>query len=177
MPWQMAIADFVSALCKVSVEEVSSAPPRTFSLQKLVEVASCNMDRIRFVWSRVWSIIGKHFMRVGRDQNLSISMTAVDSLRQLMKKFLEQPELANFQFQKDFIRPFESLMILNPHVQLRELVRLLCLLLWPGVSCHQKLLHCLLADCSLPCPDRSGPRREHQVWLAQSVRCVRHCSL
>ncbi len=49
-------------------------------------------------------------------------MTAIDALRQLMMKFLDKPELANFQFQKDFIRPFELLMISNPHPQQRELI-------------------------------------------------------
>ncbi len=65
-----AIVDFVSALCRVSVEEVNTQPPRTFSLQKLVEVAYFNMDRIRFVWSRVWAVMGRHFIRVGRDKQV-----------------------------------------------------------------------------------------------------------
>ena len=42
-----------------------------------------------------------------------ISFFAVDSLRQLSMKFIEKGELANFRFQKDFLRPFEYIMKSN----------------------------------------------------------------
>ncbi len=42
-----------------------------------------------------------------------VSFFVVDSLRQLSMKFLEKGELANFRFQKDFLRPFEHIMKRN----------------------------------------------------------------
>lgn len=42
-----------------------------------------------------------------------MAIFAVDSLRQLSMKFLEKGELANFRFQKDFLRPFEHIMKKN----------------------------------------------------------------
>lgn len=46
-----AITDFIRSICKVSNDELDDdANPRTFSLQKLVEVADLNMSRIAFVW-------------------------------------------------------------------------------------------------------------------------------
>jgi len=47
-------------------------------------------------------------------------MYAIDSLRQLSMKFLEKDELASFQFQKHFFRPFELIMLHNPSHGTRE---------------------------------------------------------
>jgi brefeldin A-inhibited guanine nucleotide-exchange protein len=45
-----------------------------------------------------------------------VAFFVVDSLRQLSMKFLEKGELANFRFQKDFLRPFEHIMKRNEYV-------------------------------------------------------------
>ena len=43
------IVQFIEELCRISKEELSDEDrPRKFSLQKLVEVASLNMNRVRF---------------------------------------------------------------------------------------------------------------------------------
>lgn len=49
-------------------------------------------------------------------------MYAIDSLRQLSMKFLEKDELANYQFQKEFLRPFEHIFSNQPVEDLRYLV-------------------------------------------------------
>jgi hypothetical protein len=49
-------------------------------------------------------------------------MYALDSLRQLARKFLEKGELGNYQFQKDFLKPFEIVMTQNSNPEIRELV-------------------------------------------------------
>lgn len=54
---------------------------RTFFLQRIVEVAEVNIDRIKIIWSRMWNIIKVHFARVGCHQNSIISMYAIDSLK------------------------------------------------------------------------------------------------
>ena len=54
--------------------------------------------------------------------NLGVSLYAIDSLRQLAMKFLEKDELAAFQFQKQFFRPFELVMQQNASVEARELI-------------------------------------------------------
>jgi brefeldin A-inhibited guanine nucleotide-exchange protein len=68
------------------------------------------MNRIRFVWARIWGTLANHFTKVGCDESLRISMYAVDSLKQLAMKFLEKDELANYHFQKEFLKPFEEIM-------------------------------------------------------------------
>ncbi|XP_041101817.1 brefeldin A-inhibited guanine nucleotide-exchange protein 1-like isoform X2 [Polyodon spathula] len=118
-----AIVDFVRWLCSVSMDELASTThPRMFSLQKIVEISYYNMGRIRLQWSRIWEVIGDHFNKVGCNPNEDVAIFAVDSLRQLSMKFLEKGELANFRFQKDFLRPFEHIMKKNRSPTIRDMV-------------------------------------------------------
>ncbi|MGH0145720.1 UNVERIFIED_CONTAM: hypothetical protein FKN15_024671 [Acipenser sinensis] len=118
-----AIVDFVRWLCAVSMDELASPHhPRMFSLQKIVEISYYNMNRIRLQWSRIWQVIGDHFNKVGCNPNEDVAIFAVDSLRQLSMKFLEKGELANFRFQKDFMRPFEHIMKKNKSPTIRDMV-------------------------------------------------------
>lgn len=123
-----AIVDFVRALCQVSNEELNNSNQvRLFSLQKLVEISYYNMDRIRLQWSKIWSILGEHFNRVGCSSNEEVSIFAIDSLRQLSMKFIEKGEFSNFRFQKDFLMPFECIMRNNSSVSIRDMVvRCIC---------------------------------------------------
>ena len=61
-----------------------------YSLSKIVEIAYYNMQRIRLEWSHIWAVMGEHFNKVGCVANNVISISAVDSLRQLSVKFLEK---------------------------------------------------------------------------------------
>lgn len=61
-----AIVDFVTHLCAVSEHELNNeAGPRVFLLQKIVEITFYNMSRVRYVWSRIWNILAKHFTVAG----------------------------------------------------------------------------------------------------------------
>ncbi|GLT51910.1 hypothetical protein SLA2020_252830 [Shorea laevis] len=118
-----AIIDFVKALCKVSMEELrSTSDPRVFSLTKLVEIAHYNMNRIRLVWSSIWNVLSDFFVTIGCSENLSIAIFAMDSLRQLSMKFLEREELANYNFQNAFMKPFVIVMRKSNAVEIRELI-------------------------------------------------------
>ncbi|EAS07412.2 guanine nucleotide exchange factor (macronuclear) [Tetrahymena thermophila SB210] len=104
-----SIQDFITALCQVSKDELTSKSqtPRIFSLQKIVEIAELNMDRVVIVWNRIWAIIRDHFAEAGCHQNPQIAILAVDSLKQLSQKFFIKEERFNQQFQRDFLKPFE----------------------------------------------------------------------
>ncbi|XP_031128388.1 brefeldin A-inhibited guanine nucleotide-exchange protein 1 [Ipomoea triloba] len=118
-----AIVAFVRALCKVSMSELQSpTDPRVFSLTKIVEVAHYNMNRIRLVWSRIWSVLSNFFVAVGLSENLSVAIFVMDSLRQLAMKFLEREELANYNFQNEFLRPFVIVMQKSSSAEIRELI-------------------------------------------------------
>ncbi|KAF1890378.1 hypothetical protein Lal_00013632 [Lupinus albus] len=118
-----AIVAFVKALCKVSISELQSpTDPRVFGLTKIVEIAHYNMNRIRLVWSRIWNVLSDFFVSVGLSENLSVAIFAMDSLRQLAMKFLEREELANYNFQNEFLRPFVIVMQKSNSTEIRELI-------------------------------------------------------
>ncbi|KAK8467256.1 hypothetical protein PHAVU_008G293100 [Phaseolus vulgaris] len=118
-----AIVAFVKALCKVSISELQSpTDPRVFGLTKIVEIAHYNMNRIRLVWSRIWNVLSDFFVSVGLSENLSVAIFAMDSLRQLSMKFLEREELANYNFQNEFLRPFVIVMQKSNTTEIRELI-------------------------------------------------------
>ncbi|KAK9265382.1 hypothetical protein L1049_012507 [Liquidambar formosana] len=118
-----AVIDFVKALCKVSIEELRSpSDPRVFSLTKIVEIAHYNMNRIRLVWSSIWHVLSDFFVTIGCSENLSIAIFAMDSLRQLSMKFLDREELANYNFQNEFMKPFVIVMRKSSAVEIRELI-------------------------------------------------------
>ena len=85
--------------------------PRIFALQRLVEVADYNMNvRSRIAWTQIWETMAQHFASIGCHSNAIVSMFAIDALRQLSFKFLEKPELNDFNFQRLFLRPFLFIM-------------------------------------------------------------------
>lgn len=120
------IIDFVRALTEVSEEEIESSgqseSPRMFALQKMVDVCYYNMDRIRFQWSQLWSIMGEAFNKFGCHYNKTIVFFALDSLRQLSMRFFEIEELAHFKFQKEFLKPFSHIIKNNDSVEIKERV-------------------------------------------------------
>lgn len=126
-----AIVHFVRALTEVSWEEIKISgqndSPRTYSLQKLVEISYYNMSRVRFEWTNIWLVLGEHFNRVGCYNNTSVVFFALDSLRQLSMRFLEIEELPGFKFQKDFLKPFEHVMSNSTAVPVKDMA-LRCLI-------------------------------------------------
>lgn len=104
------IVAFVTCLCEVSKEELQLPEPRIFSLQKLVEVADYNMNRIRLIWSKIWAVLLQHFVDASLHPRIDVALYAVDSLRQLAVKFLEKDELSNYSFQMEFLKPFLIVM-------------------------------------------------------------------
>ncbi|KAI9838812.1 MAG: guanine nucleotide exchange protein for ADP-robosylation factor [Sclerophora amabilis] len=126
-----AIVHFVKALSDVSWQEIQSSgqsdSPRTFSLQKLVEISYYNMTRVRFEWSAIWQVLGVHFNQVGCHTNTNVVFFALDSLRQLSMRFMEIEELPGFKFQKDFLKPFEHVIANTGVVPVKDMI-LRCLI-------------------------------------------------
>jgi brefeldin A-inhibited guanine nucleotide-exchange protein len=125
-----AIIKFVKALCIVSWTEISSTSnsehPFMFCLQRLVEISYYNMKRIRVEWANIWSILGPHFNQVASHSNPQVCLFALDKLRQLAVKFLEIEELSSFKFQKDFLRPFEHVLVNTTDLKIHDMA-LTCL--------------------------------------------------
>lgn len=126
-----AIVHFVRGLSEVSWQEIQSSgqsdSPRTYSLQKLVEISYYNMTRVRFEWANIWQVLGEHFNQVGCHPNTNVVFFALDSLRQLSMRFMELEELPGFKFQKDFLKPFEHIIANSSAVTVKDMV-LRCLI-------------------------------------------------
>ncbi|EFA83259.1 Arf guanyl-nucleotide exchange factor [Heterostelium album PN500] len=117
-----SIVTFVRCLCEVSEEEISHYS-RSYSLIKLVEVIEYNLKRrIRLVFYNIWEIAVSHFTKIGSHQNIEIALHAIDSLRQLASKYMEKEEMSHFNFQNEFLMPFETIMLNNQVPQIRELI-------------------------------------------------------
>ena len=89
LPWE-SLLEMIDFLCEISKNELKDPKkPRIFCLQKLVEVADFNMDRIKIIWSKMWNKIKEYFSEIGAHPNSKISMFVIDSLKQLSIKFLQ----------------------------------------------------------------------------------------
>ncbi|KAJ0948550.1 putative Sec7 domain, mon2, dimerization and cyclophilin-binding domain, Sec7 domain superfamily [Helianthus annuus] len=117
-----SVVEFFTALCNVSVEELKHIPARVYSLQKLVDISYYNMARIRMVWARIWSVLSNHFIAAGSHHDEKVAMYAIDSLKQLVTKYLERAELASFTFQNDILKPFVILMRHSRSERIRKLL-------------------------------------------------------
>ena len=126
-----AMVFFAKALTEVSWDEIkvsgSNESPRTYSLQKIVEISYYNMNRIKIEWSKIWEVLGDHFNKIGCHNNMNIVFFALDSLRQLSMRFMEIEELAGFKFQKDFLKPFEHVLANSSNPTVKDMV-LQCLI-------------------------------------------------
>jgi brefeldin A-inhibited guanine nucleotide-exchange protein len=126
-----AMVFFATALTEISWDEIkvsgSNDSPRTYSLQKIVEISYYNMNRVRYEWSHIWDVLGGHFNQVGCHDNMNVVFSALDSLRQLSMRFMEIEELAGFKFQEDFLKPFELVLANSQSVTIKDLV-LRCLI-------------------------------------------------
>jgi brefeldin A-inhibited guanine nucleotide-exchange protein len=85
--------------------------PDIYSLQKLVEVTHYNMDlRPRLIFSAIWSMVSGHLTSTALHSNAAVAIYAVDSFRQLSIQFLKREELGVFEFQRNFLKPYEVVM-------------------------------------------------------------------
>jgi len=95
-PPTAATATASATTATAAAAQVSPSAPcyaRVFSTSKIVVVAHFNMDRVRLVWSRVWGgLLADFFVSAGCHRSLPVALYAIDALRQLAAKFLEQSE-------------------------------------------------------------------------------------
>lgn len=117
---------FVHALSKLSLEEIEESKnhmePRLFALQKLVDVCYYNSARIRMGWSALWNAaMTEQFSKVLVYPNDRVVALAIDSLRQLSMRLLEQDEMPHFAFQQEFLSPFVHVLKHNNSTSIKVL--------------------------------------------------------
>ncbi|KAK8887340.1 hypothetical protein M9Y10_038379 [Tritrichomonas musculus] len=106
-----SIIDFIRAICHTSNLELAENPPRFFLLEQVRIVAVFNMQRPRYIWMPIWDIIGEYLLNIssGSSAQLDIALMGVNTLTQIAKAFLDQPELTQFHFQRHFMFPFQQI--------------------------------------------------------------------
>lgn len=117
---------FVRALSRISLEEIEESKnnmePRLFALQKLVDVCYYNSARIRMGWSALWdTAMTEQFAKVLVYPNDRVVALAIDSLRQLSMRLLEQDEMPHFAFQQEFLSPFVHVLRFNNSTSIKVL--------------------------------------------------------
>lgn len=55
-------------------------------------------------------MLASHFIFAGNHPDERVYVYSIDSLKQLVMKYLERTELTNFRFQNDILQPFVTLM-------------------------------------------------------------------
>ena len=111
------LLSLLHALIEVS-EKFELAENRLFTCQKIAEICDFNMGRIRLVWTKIWTLVSPYFVRLAGNSVLF----AIDSLRQLALKFLSKPELENYHFQSEFLKPFHQIFSQQCTLQVQELI-------------------------------------------------------
>mmetsp|Transcript_26007 Transcript_26007/g.47138 ORF Transcript_26007/g.47138 Transcript_26007/m.47138 type:complete len:2256 (-) Transcript_26007:305-7072(-) len=97
--------------------------PNIYSLQKLVEVAHYNMgSRPRLIFADIWTTVSAHLTSTALHSNAAVAIYAVDSFRQLSIQFLQREELGVFEFQRRFLKPFETVMSRSEHFSTKEIL-------------------------------------------------------
>ena len=76
----------------------------------MIEVADFNIFRIQIEWTKIWRLISEHIIYVANNYcHDNICVDAIDSLRQIVLKLLQKPDLAIYNFQIDFFKPFQNI--------------------------------------------------------------------
>eukprot|EP01124_Arcella_intermedia_P007339 TRINITY_DN14468_c0_g1_i2.p1 TRINITY_DN14468_c0_g1~~TRINITY_DN14468_c0_g1_i2.p1 ORF type:complete len:2692 (+),score=798.91 TRINITY_DN14468_c0_g1_i2:41-8116(+) len=124
--YSYAVIDIAKSLCELSKEELGLKPPRTFSLQKVVELSIENMHRSQEFWGAMWNLLGEHFSFAVSLQNKRVVTFAINALKQLCLKFLEDERLASYSFQQTFFKPFEVVANIKSRTLREYIVEILC---------------------------------------------------
>ncbi|EFJ29009.1 hypothetical protein SELMODRAFT_410926 [Selaginella moellendorffii] len=91
----------------------------TFSCGCQAEKRECYQGTsIRLVWRRMWNTLSDYFVTVGCSSNFSVAMYTMDSLWQLA----DRDELANYNFQSQFMWPFVIIMQRSASVEIQEFI-------------------------------------------------------
>ncbi len=105
--------EFLECMCEISKRQFKDNEiSKIFFLQKIVETAENNLfNNKKININQIWKILQNFFTKVGVLANTENANTCIDSLRQLVSKFLQKKECNKLQFQPQLFRAF--LQIIN----------------------------------------------------------------
>lgn len=110
----------------VKVCEMELQYSRTFSLTKLFDFVSiCASFSSRLQWRDLWTHACEVFTLAGCGNNTEIALSSLDGLRLIALTYLMREELLNYSFQKEVLKPFESILMANQNVGCRQKVMMI----------------------------------------------------
>ena len=75
---------------------------RVYTLQRIMDAALDNLNRIRLIWGRLWAALAAHLVAAACHADPRVSVLAVGHMRALVQRLLARSELSCFTHQVDF---------------------------------------------------------------------------
>lgn len=117
-----SIVDFVTAMCKVSADELAEKPPRRTMLTYLQEVCIWNMDRPMYIWKDIWNVVGAHLSSQCCLSSDIMASNTVNNIKQMAYIFLKKEEREQFHFQQQFLQPFSNIFDSQNSFDVKDLI-------------------------------------------------------
>ena len=75
---------------------------RVYTLQRIMDAALDNLNRIRLIWGRLWAALAAHLVAAACHADPRVSVLAVAHMRALVQRLLARSELSCFTHQVEF---------------------------------------------------------------------------
>ena len=119
------LLEFIQSLCEIARKEfIDNSITKTFFLQKIVETAENNIfsNKNNININQLWKILSHFFVKVGSLNNTQNSITCIDSLRQLISKFITKKECTLIKFQSELFKPFLQIINITKNLEAKEYI-------------------------------------------------------
>jgi hypothetical protein len=100
------LLEFTQAVCKIAARDLKEKSPRLFLLEQLTFIAYYNIDRPYFIWVSLWRVLDEQLRRIATAPSDTIATLGINVLRSLAERFLGNPKLSSYRFQKQFMKTF-----------------------------------------------------------------------
>lgn len=122
---QQSFIDFIKSLCKFTRELfISGKITKQFWFDMLVSVLETNIHRtINNEWSEVWNEVSNFSIEIGLSENVSDATVVVNSLKQLIKKYLNfSKETNTINYQQKFFKPLLKIWQNTLHDETKKMI-------------------------------------------------------
>ena len=119
------LVEFVQSMCEIARKDfMENGLTKTFFLQKIVETSETNIfsGKKGININQLWKILSHFFVKVGSLNNVENSITCIDSLRQLVSKFLTKKECNENKFQSELFKPFLQIINISKSNETKEYI-------------------------------------------------------
>ena len=119
------LIEFIQSMCEIARKEfVDNGLTKTFFLQKIVETSENNIfsNKKGINLNQIWKILSHFFVKIGSLNKTENSITCIDSLRQLVSKFLTNKQCNENKFQNELFKPFLQIINISKNNETKEYI-------------------------------------------------------